>query len=388
MGINSNKKEFPNILFGQIRSPYVWGFGVACIAIVLIGILPLTPSTNEFLSPGPVASAHAGINSECGSCHSQAFTPIKNDDCSKCHRLNPHTRLASFKENEARCVTCHVEHKEPSILLALESEQCIKCHGDIKKHAPESKMRTISNLKTHPDFTFKEDASKIKLNHAVHLKKGIRSPNGPVDLTCVRCHRLDEGLKKMKPVTFDHDCRSCHPLTFDDRLSTSMVPHGDVDAMYRFLLGEYFRLHGSEDNEEQSDRRVPGSEFRTKESDARIVEEARKSEEVLVTKTGCNLCHMVSLNGNEDASSSRYEIEKPNIPSEWLKRARFSHSAHQSEECESCHKGTRNSEKTSDVLMPAFKDCKKCHVQKGERGAVPSDCSLCHPYHRSVALRE
>ena len=65
-------------------------------------------------------------------------------------------------------------------------------------------------------------------------------------------------------------------------------------------------------------------------------------------------------------------------------RGEFSHRAHRAVDCSGCHSAARSSENTADVLIPAMKDCLKCH---GSSGTHLDRCSECHLYHNKTEER-
>jgi hypothetical protein len=91
-------------------------------------------------------------------------------------------------------------------------------------------------------------------------------------------------------------------------------------------------------------------------------------ERLLWSKT-CAECHTIDI---------RFpRVERTNIPTGWMPRARFDHAVHQLTSCTSCH-AAQTSRLTSDVLMPSIATCQQCH--KPPRGAE-SRCFECHEYH-------
>jgi hypothetical protein len=103
------------------------------------------------------------------------------------------------------------------------------------------------------------------------------------------------------------------------------------------------------------------------------------------------------------------------VQHEWLERARFSHAAHATQACATCHPSAaiRDSdadagdepdwakpgaipygliderpeitvaESSSEIMMPGLETCRGCHVSpgQGDRQKVASPCSACHDFH-------
>lgn len=121
---------------------------------------------------------------------------------------------------------------------------------------------SVSSFSTaHPEWAIlrdgpREDATPLRLNHAVHLNaapkdmqdrllallasKGGSSPGvaadseGRLSLTCGACHVPDDTGRYMKPIAFDAHCAACHA---DDlgrvnvapgAVEPEAAPHGDV----------------------------------------------------------------------------------------------------------------------------------------------------------------
>jgi hypothetical protein len=242
------------------------------------------------------------------------------------------------------------------------------------------------------------DSTPIKLNHAVHLKKGLRGPKGPTQLQCNACHSLAQDKKTMLPISFDKHCRDCHSLGFDERLPDSELPHGSAEKIYPTLFAEYAKLlllEGKLESGRSNDklRAIPGGSELTPGSprspDVLLVEsEARKAEKEVFTRTGCYLCHNYQEKpvAEQSVEDTRYTITKPHIPNVWMTKASFGHGSHEDVSCESCHEKTRTSTETSDVLLPGIKVCRECHVDGTKAGFVRSDCVQCHVYHKSLEV--
>ena len=113
----------------------------------------------------------------------------------------------------------------------------------------------------------------------------------------------------------------------------------------------------------------------------------------LLGKPDCHLCHEISDTGESGASAaieklSRYRVLKPNVPEIWMPASIFDHGAHQEVACDSCHLGVHESTKTADVLLPGVNNCHQCHAGPGVKGAVASECVLCHSFHDPIVLEE
>ena len=201
----------------------------------------------------------------------------------------------------------------------------------------------------------------------------------------------------MAPISFERHCRSCHTLDFDSRLPGKEVPHGNANIVFDTLYSAYASIAIAADSDARLQesfklREIPGKmSEEKKKARARdfALKESREAEKLLFTKTACGTCHTVSeipAKGEHGMDGSHYTVTPPFIPKVWLPRARFSHTAHEYATCDSCHKGVRESEKTSDVFLPSVKVCTECHASVHQDKKVKSDCILCHSFHDSLPL--
>lgn len=361
------------------------------ILLLLAFLLPIHGKEIWFWSSGPIANPHKMIESDCARCHSQPFHPVQDGDCLACHAMTEHApnyREISSKhpELEHRCAECHMDHNGDAHLTVKESELCTDCHGDIKKAVPDAS--NIAGFTDHPEFKAK-DTSKIKLNHAVHLKPGLNGVKGRVTLSCNACHELASNFKDIKPIKFENHCQGCHSLGFDDRLPDTQVVHGDSEAVFPALFTAYSKLLLSkETGSVPLESARPGAHVLSLDSPKMmsikdVVNASRAAEKELFTKTACFLCHETGMKPDSEQTDekSHYKVTKPEIPDVWFTAAKFNHGAHEEISCESCHGKTRESTKTSDVLLPKIETCKECHTQERKQGMIQSDCVLCHSYH-------
>lgn len=412
--------------------PSMTRISVVLAAIVIVGFvfMPLFdfPSGIAPLlwSSGPVSSAHTMIEHDCQACHAQPFQPVQDESCLACHAMTDHAPSLvdiGSPHAEQRCASCHFEHNGPHGVVLTESKLCTTCHENLRSILPEADMneptlKNVADFSSHPQFAVSlktsagyervslddegrlRDPAQIKLNHAIHLEEGLNGPDGPVTMECGDCHRLTPDTKAFTPISYERDCSSCHGLEFDDRLPGVSVPHGDAETVYHFAYAEYAKLFL--DAQERRpivpgfDRFKPGSapkgvEARRAFARNEVDAVAREAEALLFTKTGCLLCHNVVEKteaefAEDGEQSSRFVITKPGIPDVWFPKAHFAHSAHQEVQCESCHEGVRESQVTSDVLLPPIESCQLCHGDSGELGKVHSECILCHSFHDPEVL--
>jgi hypothetical protein len=227
-----------------------------------------------------------------------------------------------------------------------------------------------------------------------------------VQLTCAACHRLDAsdfgapgdqlaGLPQaavlppraagaaILPITYENQCKACHPLTFD---KTAAVPHRLQPDKVREYLESYFTLKLLESkstlfDKNVSRRHIPGKppdEEMVKASE-RIKAQADAIQKLLYQgKAGCAECHY----GEPEGQLVPARIAPTNVPTIWLPHAKFNHTIHRVVDCESCHEGVRDSKTSADVLLPGIETCQQCHAPPSRtRGGARFDCTECHRYH-------
>ncbi|MDB6084325.1 MAG: hypothetical protein JWN43_2206 [Gammaproteobacteria bacterium] len=379
----------------------------------------LVPS-DALWQPGPLHMAHRSIAGNCNACHRTAFGRVADQACSTCHPGTQHhvpiQSQARARFSSMTCADCHVEHAKPSRLVDTNSRACVACHGDLRAVDPGTSMQNVTDFGSgHPDFSLAmleperagadlvwhtrmtpsefrpkpEEHSNLKFSHKVHLdERGIKSPAGDQKLTCGDCHRADAGGRSMVPIRMEQHCARCHSLQFDEHDSSTAVPHGDLKAVFTALeehFSRMFLLQGPA-SARQPARRRPGGEqaIMTRDEQRRALEwttrQSLQAARELLEKRVCAECHTVSrlpgLTGFE-----QWRVEPVKVTSFWMPRAQFNHAAHRSSTCISCHSSAERSGSSSDVLMPAIKQCRGCHGGGGERTRLASDCTMCHRLH-------
>jgi hypothetical protein len=397
--------------------------GAAVITFVVAGLYPFVMRDFVPFNSGPISNSHGLIAKDCQKCHREPFVPVQDTECLSCHAMTEHSRNFSafttkHPDLSLRCGQCHMEHNGTHGLVLNDAQFCTNCHASMTTHLPDASVLNVASLRDHPQFhvsmtnergeakrvslddaVHARDQSHIKLNHSVHLQKGLRGKDGPVTLNCNSCHQLADNFRSLKPISFDSHCSECHALTFDERIPNVQVPHGDSEAVYPALFTEYAKLLslGGVGAQKKSvangefGRMFPSSkpqESAPPATSGSVGEIAREAERQLFTRTGCFLCHSyVEKDALEKTeTNSYYQVKKPRIPDTWLPKSRFSHGAHESFTCESCHEKARNSSETSDILLPKVALCQECHAQGATPGHVDSGCAACHSYHDAIGF--
>ena len=236
---------------------------------------------------GPVSTAHAMFEVQCGQCHvpgragtgqpgparSGFWIRVSEQACLKCHDGPTHHDSQAFTPT---CATCHVEHKGRVVLASMTNQHCTQCHAGLKTKdaTPPAYERKIESFPAnHPEFavTVKEgdralrvrlddkarltDTAQMKLNHQVHLKPGLKGVDdlkaqggmkglavGPkgLQLECTFCHRPDGQQAYMEAINYVKHCADCHPLGFDaEKFPGAVVPHDKPVIVHAFLQTKY-----------------------------------------------------------------------------------------------------------------------------------------------------
>jgi hypothetical protein len=367
-------------------------------------------------SAGPVSSAHAFAEMRCEVCHTGNVDPRTPRDrrpwlrahttdaaCLACHDAPKH---AANQTPEPACATCHQEHRGRVQLAKTDDRFCIQCHGELKTTQGPPKVAPAVGAfpSDHPDFAAltsgTPDPARLRFNHALHMKDGLRGLKEAEKLECVSCHKPEVGRPGirargpattglMAPVTYEQNCAGCHPLFFDERIAQA-APHAEplkVRAFVQQSLAAYIGEHPGEiAKPDTAFRRVPLNFPRPPEPPAKNAQEwverrAAADERLLWNKT-CVECHETSTPFPTSAGLPAYAAT--NVPRRWMPRAAFDHTPHRMVTCASCHQAGAST-KTSDVLMPNHAVCATCHApaSKPFRGgpAAESRCFECHKYH-------
>src|SRR5262245_9909734 len=394
---------------GMRRWRILLSIAVPALALLWVAVLAASGSRKPY-SPGPVSSAHAFTETKCEACHTgspgqpdqrtagtaDAFRAHASDRaCLSCHDAPVH---AANQTPPPGCAACHQEHRGRVQLVKTADASCVDCHGDLKttRGAPAIATRTNAFPDGHAEFAAvrpgaRDDPSHLRFNHAVHMKEGLRGPNGVETLECATCH-TPEARKSaahakgpqttglMAPVAYQQNCARCHPLFFDERIEQE-APHAAPEAVRAFVAGrlaDYIGRHPDDiSTPDTAFRRVPLNFPRPVEPPARNAQEwlerRTHADEQLLWKKTCAECH-----GQYTITQSGVALyEKTNIPAQWMPRASFDHTPHALVSCTSCH-AAEGSTKTSDVLMPDRAVCATCHAPA--KGAE-SRCFECHSYH-------
>jgi hypothetical protein len=380
----------------------------------------LIPDDGAWLS-GEISQPHKHFADDCETCHSEAFTLVKDEDCAQCHgSTTVHADPEMFELSElhdTRCATCHKEHNGTEYLVRQDQVLCTDCHAalrtrvetdledinDFEQGHAEFKPLLFTRGNSSPDDEHAWDRISLSISsikhetglifpHDVHLDdNGINSPTGERVLGCSNCHQTDAGGKYMLPVRMEEHCQECHRLDFDAENPERELPHGKVESI-RSILEEhyaYIALRGDYDDSDApaivKQRRRPGKELTREERKTAITwarEKAADVEEEVVEFRTCGLCHKVTRDTN---MPSGWNVPDVQISQLWFSKGAFDHVTHRSTECADCHQA-KESKKSEEVLLPGIKVCRDCHGGEDAVGLLESTCVSCHKFHTPGAL--
>ncbi len=232
---------------------------LALVTVIGLGLAFILSNGTQFLMPGPLASAHGGIE-QCSACHTKsgsgklswahglvAGDPLADSKaCLTCHKMpgtafNAHGATIDFLKQSTKrltktaaqtsqppsaraqniafpthdvvaaglyCATCHQEHKGVNFNLnKISNEQCSSCHV----------VKFDSFDGNHPKFEsypFKQRTGII-YDHAGHFGKHYpelakKDPAKRIPDTCSTCHNSREDKRVMAVAPFEQTCAGCH----------------------------------------------------------------------------------------------------------------------------------------------------------------------------------
>ncbi|MEO1367896.1 MAG: cytochrome c3 family protein, partial [Acidobacteriota bacterium] len=179
------------------------------------------------LTGGPLSSAHAVLQQDCGSCHGVAPAgglargKVSDAACSTCHeklgddlglytfaahyvyRSGDFERIAAHN-NETPCASCHPEHRgQTASIIQVADRQCLFCH---EGHRFEDQ---------HPAFdaTVEPPAAEpaLAFAHGQHTREVMAEYGfADVERACMACHEPDADGQGFLSIRFDRHCDACH----------------------------------------------------------------------------------------------------------------------------------------------------------------------------------
>jgi predicted CXXCH cytochrome family protein len=301
-----------------------------------------------------MSRAHEPLRDRCDACHAEAFGGVRDAACLACHGAGPHVPAGKAPRDPA-CATCHADHGGRARLVEVADGHCNACHDG---------HRSVTSIGNHVQFERAERDQHLRFNHREHLASDLLG--GP--LACVDCHEPQPDARDFARIRFDAHCARCHRERLDPDVGDE-VPHGVQPPRLLDWARAVFVRRFVEDPALAAPRRgaVAGRapEAPPDWTSAVLARTDAALDALLAPGRGCLLCH--------DGDALR--IVPPEIPSNWLPKARFDHKTHRVEPCQSCHKAEGTAEART-VDLPGVQTCQKCHG-----AGAPADCATCHAYH-------
>jgi cytochrome c2 len=261
-------------------------------------------------------------------------------------------------------------------------------------------------------------------------KKG----SDPIQLTCSDCHERDHpiaGFETLespnaivatnsldrqtnahvlyKPIEFSKHCEACHQLDLPHKLDYKdknyLLDIVTISQQQRLARSERLQSTSkpSESSVEEENRlRIAGTASGT--DLVGLIRENNPLAKTEIFKTyACSKCHQpatdLAFNNNLESI-----VAPSSLPTQWLKKASFSHGPHINVQCDVCHKIHLDSNAlspsepkpllgglASDVLIDGMQGCQVCHIVDetkrrdaqlaGVKNIARADCIDCHRYH-------
>lgn len=446
----------------------------------LFGGSSATVSTDEMHSEllnAKCITCHAGALHYAGVAHKQTCAGCHRDHqgrnfnlqqladstCTNCHSNLPQHPYAPSITSFA------TDHPDFRPVAEKSSE-----HHDRRLKFSHSRHLT-AGMGVGSGKTFRETIPNPEERKRYMALLGISNENAVIRLDCAACHELDssrtEGIpvgtqlsneeqfakatmnqldrlpkeplmpprsdgQAFLPVNFEKHCKACHPLTVDD-LGDRPVPHrAQPPELQEFLREVYSARYIQDKLRPLTDiKPTPGVErldplpddldpAAKKLARGKIEDQVTAAMQTLFggNKT-CLECHYaVTPEAEADAAPTPAPmfptaIVPPQIPTIWMPRAQFDHSAHRAMTCAACHPaiydaktiyrtpteeanaareyGSSIGRDTQDPdikyqhrpNLPSIATCQECHspartTDDGTKlGGVGHGCTECHNYH-------
>ncbi len=426
----TTKKLAQRIDLNYFKQPHPfrrWRFWLSVIApiaaVLWIGSYEIAGNDRVY-SAGEMSASHRVLGTKCGACHVKVvggFSAKASDEaCLSCHDGPIHHANQTFTPH---CSSCHKEHLGRVQLAATSNASCAQCHSNLQTNGAATKfVRDITTFNGgHPEFAAlrpgASDPGTIKLNHAIHMKRNLLGPHGPVQLDCDDCHQpaissavlhfgsahqqsaAPPAMQKsdlpllvaqqayMAPATYARHCADCHGLQFDKRF-TEGVPHDTPEVIHAFLAQRFQTYIASHPSELREASPMEGLPQKARPAQVRILtpsqwaaEHVDEAEQLLWRKT-CKQCHTLSFSAGDGLPA----VAKSNITTRWFPHADFNHEKHQMLRCVECHPGGLASQETADILIPDIQTCQQCHNTSSN--SAESRCFECHTYHDWTKINE
>jgi hypothetical protein len=346
---------------------------------------------------GEMSGGHAAFGANCATCHQSAFVRVRSSACLACHTdVGPHAdpRRAPLADiSGKRCESCHHEHQGQALATRNDPADCVVCHGDLKRIAPETTLRAIHDFATdHPAFSPPAalDPGNVRFGHKVHLQleaiksKGAAAAGG----TCGLCHRPAAGGVGFGPVAFERDCASCHALQFEPKHPEWRLPHGHPDEVASRVAGFYAgaALAGETFEVPRSDLFAkPGAPLPPPAPTGAAMVSTQTAAAMMssIARSACGQCHAVSP-PPAGAPASAWKVEPVSLPEHFLTKSEFRHDRHAILPCQGCH-AVETTDGGPAATLPGIDNCRGCHSGNSPAAQrVATSCVSCHTFHSAL----
>ena len=374
----------------------------------------------------------------CASCHMEhngAFDLQRLDQelCAECH-----TQLGDYAPNTRVREVSDFGSDHPDFRMTVPTD-ALEAPKPQRMQAKTPDLtrntRALERLKWTPDL---KEISGVKFNHVRHVgREELKGQSGKL-LDCGDCHQMDQAGKNMLSINFEQHCQSCHSISFDERFEKREAIHGDPVTMRSDILEFYTSKELERIEQQKRVRRERVGEPISEGERAAAMEGARRMAErasdFLFRESeppgACANCHPVKPGSASDGGDDVAAVRLLNL---WMPMSTFEHKTHEPFACRDCHPaaavydpkaiasyesvkdlpevekerpdwslpgrghiytlytpeqlkadhGLEPSKVATDVLIPGIERCQTCHAGARARSPmVPSECVLCHPFHR------
>lgn len=365
---------------------------LALLCLIVCGFFPQvahTASIETLLMPGPLAQAHAELESDCNQCHERFDQGGQDKLCLSCHEAVADDIAASAglhgkhpNVTGASCKTCHTDHKGRDFPIdGLVAELFDHDHTDfplwgLHKHAACADCHAAGE----PFRQTTQSCADCHAQEDPHRELSTAS--------CDSCHQPDG----WRVVEFDHDtqtdfplnhthaqisCTACHKAGGFSQTPTECVGCHQLDDPHSGQLGDSCaRCH------EQKSWSVPRFDHRAETgfalagvhgdlACANCHLSGMALAEPPKTCAGCHAATDTHQGRNGDQCDSCHNNDAWTVEFDHLAETGFALlDAHASLACESCH--------VASLHKPLEASCYACHVQNDPHGGELPKCGDCH----------
>ena len=272
-------------VFGRRKMAWLLGGGVLliCLLVPLVGAMwfqGLKIHPDQQWSTGPLSKAHAFMETDCKTCHANAFVAVRDETCLTCHQAGDSAARSLATAREAgspfaprlvvehaahkdlqkatplpaglggkisvltqrafnhptdRCASCHVEHTpakggKPDAPLSdkpklVVVQDCESCHSQLKMRLTKTDLIDTPDWSKHPGFRPlvmtaagpKPKFQRVELDTAPQERNGLTFPHRLHVDPLGGVARQAIGLGKSAGYGAALECASCHRRTPDGK---------------------------------------------------------------------------------------------------------------------------------------------------------------------------